>query len=40
MLCNLLEIYNGEGLLSKIEEYSKKINEKKNNVLMRSFKKI
>jgi hypothetical protein len=40
MLFNLLEIYNGQGLLSKMEESSKRINENRNKLLMKSFKKI
>jgi hypothetical protein len=40
MLCNLLEIYNGQGLLSKMEKSSRRISDSKNKLLMRSFKKI
>lgn len=40
MLFNLLEIYNGQGLLTKMEESSKQIEERRNKSLLKSFKKL
>jgi hypothetical protein len=40
MLVNLLEIYNGKGLLSRMEESSREVEERRNRSLIKSFKKL